>query len=293
MSADSTYTKYVIISPVRNEEKNLERTIESVAAQVTRPCEWIIVDDGSVDRTGEIANKYARQHSWIKVCNRSDRGFRKAGGGVVEAFNDGYRMLVTTDWEFIVKLDGDLSFAPDYFESCFRAFRQDPTLGIAGGTIYDVIDGRPCLASSPTFHVRGATKIYRRECWDAIGGFWPAPGWDTLDEVKAQMLGWSTRTLPDLQVLHHRPTGKDDGTWGSGFKNGRANYICGYHPLFMVLKCGRRVAMKPYLIQSLSLFCGFISGYLKRIPQVDDRATIKYLRRQQLARLMGRETIWQ
>lgn len=284
--------KYVIISPVRDEEANLARTIESMLRQTVQPRDWVIVNDGSTDGTAEIADTYARQHDWIRVFHRENRGFRKAGGGVVDAFNDGYRILRSNDWDFIVKLDGDLSFSPEYFESCFRAFEQDQSLGIAGGTIYNVINGRAYLEACPAFHVRGATKIYRRACWDAIGGFWPAPGWDTMDEVKAQMLGWSTRTLPELQVLHHRPTGKNDGTWGAGFKNGRANYICGYHPLFMFSKCVRRITMKPYLIQSAALFWGFISGYLQGIRQVDDRATIKYLRRQQLNRLLGISTIW-
>ena len=285
--------KYVIVSPVRDEAAHLARTIESLLAQTIVPAEWIIVNDGSTDRTGEIADSYAARHSWIKVCHRQNRGFRKSGGGVVDAFNDGYSLVTSSDWDFIVKLDGDLSVAPEFFQSCFEAFQADPKLGITGGTIYNIIDGKEVLESCPVFHVRGATKVYRRECWDAIGGFWPAPGWDTMDEVKAQMLGWSTRTLPELKVLHYRPTGSADGTWGGGFKNGRANYICGYHPLFMLLKCIRRLSRKPYIVQSASLFSGFITGYLKGVSQVDDRATIKYLRRQQIAKLMGRTTIWQ
>jgi glycosyltransferase involved in cell wall biosynthesis len=252
----------------------------------------MIVNDGSTDRTGGIADSYARQHDWIRVCHRDNRGFRKSGGGVVDAFNDGYRNLRTRDWDFIVKLDGDLSFSPEYFQSCFRVFEKEETLGIAGGTIYNVINGHAYPEVGPAFHVRGATKIYRRACWDAIGGFWPAPGWDTMDEVKAQRLGWATRTLPELPIFHHRPTGKNDGRWGLGFKNGRANYVCGYHPLFMLLKCIRHVPKQPYLIHSLALLSGFVSGYLKRVPQVDDRATIKFLRRQQLDRLRGGETIW-
>lgn len=285
--------KYVIISPVRDEEVNLARTIESVIGQSVRPYEWVIVNDGSTDKTGEIADSYASKYDWIKVCHRTNRGYRKAGGGVVDAFNDGYRSLSSNDWDFIVKLDGDLSFDPEYFRSCFHAFEQEEKLGITGGTIYNVINGIAIPEVCTAFHVRGATKIYRRACWDAIGGFWPAPGWDTMDEVKAQMLGWSTRTLSDLQVLHHRPTGKNDGTWGAGFKNGRANYICGYHPLFMILKCVKRLKEKPYIIQSAALFWGFTSGYLQKVPQVDDRMTISYLRRQQLGRLTGGTSLWQ
>ena len=121
-------TKYVIISPVRDEEANLARTIEAVASQSVLPSEWVIVNDGSSDRTAEIAESYARQHNWIKVCHRQNRGFRKSGGGVVDAFNDGYRMLETSDWNYVVKLDGDLSFDPEYFRSCFQAFEEDPKL---------------------------------------------------------------------------------------------------------------------------------------------------------------------
>lgn len=288
----SNSINFVIISPVRDEEANLSRTIESVISQSVRPREWIIVDDGSSDGTAGIADGYARQNDWITVCHRDNRGFRKAGRGVMEAFNDGYRLLRSKDWEFIVKLDGDLSFESDYFMSCFQAFEKDSRLGIAGGMIYNVINGRAQKEICPAFHVRGATKIYRRACWDAIGCLLSAPGWDTMDEVKAQMMGWSTRTLPDVKVLHHRPTGTNDGMWGAGFKNGRANYICGYHPIFMLLKCFRRIGMKPYLIQASALLWGYISGYLSRIPRADDPAAIRYLRRQQLSRLFGLKTMW-
>jgi glycosyltransferase involved in cell wall biosynthesis len=250
------------------------------------------VNDGSTDKTGDIIDEYAGQYPWIHAVHRQNRGFRKAGGGVVDAFNDGYEALTTTDWDFIVKLDGDLSFQPDYFEKCFQEFENEKKLGVGGGTICHMIDGAKRLEECPVFHVRGATKIYRRECWDAIGGFWPAPGWDTMDEVKASMLGWTTRSFPDLHLLHHRYTGTADGFFRGLIKNGRANYICGYHPLFMVSKCALRIFRRPYLIGSLALFYGFVSGYIMNIPQVNEPETIQYLRRQQLSRLSGRETIW-
>ena len=285
-------TKYVVISPVRDEAAHLRLTIESMVAQTIQPIEWIIVNDGSTDDTGEIIEEYVARHSWIRAVHRENRGFRKSGGGVVEAFNDGYAALNRVDWDFIVKMDGDLSFEPDYFEKCFTIFHNEKSLGIGGGVICYIENGIKRFEPCPTFHVRGATKIYRRECWEAIGGFWPAPGWDTLDEVKANMLGWTTRSFPDLHLQHHRYTGAADGVWGGLVKNGRANYICGYHPLFMLAKCFSRLPRKPYVIGSLALFYGFISGYFKRVPQVTDHQTIGFLRRQQIGRLCGRETIW-
>ncbi|HZV34699.1 MAG TPA: glycosyltransferase family A protein, partial [Verrucomicrobiae bacterium] len=112
--------RYIIIAPVRNEEAHLRETIESVASQTVRPVLWIIVDDGSSDRTAQIADEAARAHGWIKVVHRADRGFRRQGGGVMEAFYDGYKLIGDESWDFLIKLDGDLSFAPDYFEKCLK-----------------------------------------------------------------------------------------------------------------------------------------------------------------------------
>src|SRR5437879_115161 len=130
--------KYVIITPVRDEEAYLRSTIDCVVSQTIRPKEWLIVNDGSSDKTGTIIDEYARENPWIHAVHRDNRGFRKSGGGVVEAFNDGYRALCCPDWDFIVKLDGDLSFTPDYFEKCFENFQHEPRLGVGGGVICHV-----------------------------------------------------------------------------------------------------------------------------------------------------------
>jgi biofilm PGA synthesis N-glycosyltransferase PgaC len=284
--------KYLIITPVRDEEAYIEKTLQSVLAQTLQPAEWVIVNDGSTDRTGAIIDAYAANHRWILTVDREDRGFRKAAGGVVEAFYEGLAHVTVQDWDFIVKLDGDLSFEKDYFVKCFEQFGANAKLGIGGGTIYHVINGALQRETTPIFHVRGATKIYRRQCWDNLAGLIRAPGWDTLDEVKANMLGWETRTFPDLRVLHHRPTGMADGTWRSGVKYGLANYISGYHPVFMIVKCLKRLLQRPYLIGSVSLMYGFLSGYAKKTPRVDDPTLISYLRREQLKRLFMKSSIW-
>lgn len=287
-----TGTKYIVITPVRDEEEHVGSTIQSMIAQTIRPIEWVIVNDGSADGTATIIDEAAAQVSWIRAVHRENRGFRKSGGGVVEAFNDGLSAIATSDWDFIVKLDGDLAFEAGYFESCFEIFQLDPRLGVGGGVIcYLEEDGSKRFEENPAFHVRGATKIYRRACWKAIGGLWPAPGWDTIDEVKANMHGWSTRSFGDLHLVHHRITGSADGPWRGLIKNGRANYISGYHPLFMLAKCGSRL-LHGQIRSPLALFYGFVTGYLNRIPQVRDPEMIRYLRAQQLKRLTGAETIW-
>jgi glycosyltransferase involved in cell wall biosynthesis len=284
--------RYVIVTPVRDEEKFVSATVEAVCRQTVRPVEWVIVNDGSTDRTGEILDAHAAQFPWIRVVHRPNRGFRKSGGGVVEAFYDGYRTLRSDDWEFIVKLDGDLTFSPDYFEKCFATFQREPKLGIGGGEIYHNLAGGMTLESNPKFHVRGATKIYRRPCWDAIGGLWPAPGWDTIDEVKANMLGWATRSFPELPLHHHRLTGTADGLVRDRIKHGVACYVSGYHPLFVGSKCVYRLFRKPYVIGSAAIWYGFVKAYLTNTPRVNDAGLITYLRQQQMKRLRGLQTIW-
>jgi biofilm PGA synthesis N-glycosyltransferase PgaC len=285
-------TKYLIITPARDEEAHIEKTILSVANQSIRPIQWIIVNDGSRDSTGAIIDHYAHVYPWITARHRSNRGYREAGGGVVDTFYDGYSQIKSTQWDFIVKLDADLNFSADYFELCFAEFAKDPRLGIGGGGIYHEEAGEFKLEENPSFHVRGATKIYRRKCWDNLGGLLRAPGWDTVDEVKANMLGWSTRSFLDLRVLHYRFTGAADGAWKDCIKNGRANYITGYHPLFMTIKCIRRLPKRPYIVGSLGLFWGFVSCYWKGTVQVQDHELISYTRHQQMRRLLFLESIW-
>jgi poly-beta-1,6-N-acetyl-D-glucosamine synthase len=284
---------YTIITPVRNEGQYLQSTIDSVVAQILRPQTWVIVDDGSTDNTGELIDAAARQHSWIQAVHRPDRGFRKQGGGVVEAFNDGFKLVGEESWDFIVKLDGDLSFGKDYFKKCLDQFSEDKQLGIGGGKIDCLIDGvtvEDCPGDP--LHVRGATKIYRRATWEAIGGLIQAPGWDTLDEIKANMLGWKTRSFPSLRVLQHRETGAVEGKWKNSVKNGRANYGVGYHPFFMFCKCVRRLFERPYGVVSVGLWYGFLTSYLWHAPRICEPEVIQFLRREQMRRLFRKNSIW-
>lgn len=284
--------RYVIITPARNEEDNIRETVRSVMAQTITPSEWIIVDDGSTDKTSLILDQCAKQCDWLRVFHLPDRGFREPGGGVVRAFNHGLSRLNTDNWDFIVKLDGDLSLSPDYFQKCFEEFEKDPTLAVGGGTICHKKGDVIVPNVDHRIHVRGATKIYRRRFWEQLGGLCPVAGWDTIDELKANMLGWTTRSFPHIQILHRRPTGSADGAWRNWFKNGRANYVTGYHPLFMILKCVKRIPQEPIFLASVALFCGFMSGYVRRTSRVADLELISYVRTQQVRRMLLQNSIW-
>jgi glycosyltransferase involved in cell wall biosynthesis len=284
---------YVVVTPVRDEIDHIIRTIDSMRVQTVLPCQWVIVDDGSTDGTAEFLDRLEGV-SWITVVHRRNRGHRASGGGVIEAFEEGYAALRSADWQFLVKLDGDLSFDSQYFARCLQEFENDLQLGIGGGTVYAraaaslQIDSR----GDPAFHVRGASKIYRRACWDRIRPLAKTAGWDTIDEVKANFFGWKTRTFEHLMVVQHKPTGSADGQWRNWFKNGFANYMTGYHPLFMLAKCVRRLVRPPVLFASTALFVGFCSGYLRRVAPAIDADAIRFLRREQLRRMLGRRSIY-
>ena len=286
--------RYIIITPVRNEGGHFSEMIASMVAQTARPLMWVIVDDGSSDETGALADRAARDHVWIQVVHRIDRGFRQQGGGVIQAFSEGFELCKDLPWEFAVKFDGDLSFDGNYFESCLARFAQNPKLGIGGGVVCKSENGGLVVESQgdPRFHVRGATKIYRRACWDQIGGLLKAPGWDTVDELKANMLGWETATFYDLKLRQHKDTGSADGAWRNWVKNGLANYVSAYHPLFMLVKCVKRAFARPHLLGAAGLAYGFIGGYFRRTPRVADAAFVHYVHGQQFRKLTLRSSIW-
>ena len=283
---------YVVVTPARNEAEYIGSTVESMLNQTVPPRLWVVVDDGSTDDTAGIVERATADVDWVLLVRRADRGHRSAGTGVMAAFRDGLAEVGDIAWEFLIKLDGDLRFEADYFESCLDEFKSDSTLGIAGGKVYDVYPDRVVYDSHPDFHVRGATKIYRRECWDAIGGLIEAPGWDTLDEVKANQLGWGTRTLPESPIYQLRPTGEAVGTWSNWSKNGAAAYRSGYHPAFVLARAGRRLLRPPSVAAPTALVWGYTKAWLTRIERIDDPELLRYVKKQQWNRLTGRDSMW-
>lgn len=221
-----------------------------------------------------------------------NRGDRAIEAKEIIAFHRGFsRIRFGESWKFVVKLDADVGFAPDYFERCLREFASEPALGVGGGNVVNKIPEGIEKESHPSFHVRGATKIYRRACWEEMGGISTAQGWDTLDEVKANNLGWRTRTFPDIEILHYRPTGAANGAWKNGVKNGMWSYQIGYHPIFLLLRSGRQLFRRPYLTGSAALVTGYCLAALSGKPKADIELA-KYVRQQQWTRIAGKATMW-
>jgi glycosyltransferase involved in cell wall biosynthesis len=286
--AGSTPPRYVVVTPVRDEAARLQRTIDSLVDQTVRPVEWLIVDDGSGDATPAIATRAARMHPWIHLHCRRDRGERKLGGGVVDAFYDGLAHLRTQDYEYLCKLDGDLAFGPHYFENLFARFAAQPDLGTASGKTYIEHKHRWIPERFGDEFSFGGAKLYRRECFEAIGGFVPEVMWDGIDCHRCRMLGWQARSIddPQLTLYHLRQMGSSHRSIFHGrLRWGRGQWFMGSHPLYIVASSVYRMADPPYLLGGFCLGLGYFLACLRRRPRYPDLEFRKHLRRWQLAKL--------
>lgn len=256
--AETEFARYVIVSPVKDEERYVELTLRSVTGQSLKPVLWVIVDDGSKDGTLAIIRRYLDSNPFIRlVCNPGART-RQTGSAVIRAFNLGYKSIGRTDYDVIVKLDCDLSFGSDYFEKLIERFAGDPKLGIASGTYLDQgHTGEWKQVTMPAYHAAGACKVIRRECFEEIEGFVVAAGWDTVDEIRAMTRGWKTMHFQDLQMKHHKREGSGVGVIKTSIMHGEIYYLTGGSKLFFLLKMIHRIGTKPYGSAALALLRGY------------------------------------
>jgi len=277
---------YSVVSPVRDEAEHLPRTAAALVAQVHRPRQWVIVDDGSTDGTSEIAERLAGEHDWITVVSAPSKHRRARGAPIVAAFKHGLAQLAEQP-EIVVKLDGDLFLPAHYFEWVASVFERDPRAGIVGGTVWIPEDGRWRPDYGRTWHnVNGVAKSYRRACLDEMGGLRESMGWDGIDEYAARARGWHVHAVNELQILHYKPRGSKQPWRQARWEEGLGGAYMGYLPAFMLLRVGyRALTERPPLVGGLVLGAGWLWARLRRVPRVDDPLAIAELRAEQRARM--------
>ncbi len=280
-------SSYALITAAHNEESFIRKTLVSVVNQSLRPVKWVIVNDRSTDKTEEIIRQHQIGNNFIElvtVTGDHNRNF----GAQVRAINHGFDVIRHLDVDFIGNLDADISLEPCYFEQLLKAFGDDARLGLAGGTIYEQQGGKfkPRKTNSQR-SVPHAVQMFRRQCYEAIGGYRPLRygGPDTYAEVTARMLGWQVRVISDLQVFHHRATASADGLIRGAIRQGLMDYSLGYHPLFELMKCIKRMRIKPYVIVGLIRFSAFLWATCRMQQREVSHEFIKYLRIEQRMRL--------
>ena len=280
--------KYVVVSPVRDEERYVERTLVSMIQQQVKPVRWIIVDDGSSDRTPEVLARYAKKQGFIQIVRREVAGTRQPGSPVVRAFEVGYDAARNLEYEFIAKLDCDLSFGPDYFEGLLTKMQEDPGLGIASGVYMEASDeGTWVEVPMPPYHAAGASKMMRRRCFEEIGGFVPARGWDTVDEIRAMARGWRTKHFRELKMKHWKPEGTGIGPMRTHFMHGEVYYLTGGSKLFFLFKVLHRMGSRPLLFGSLALLWGYVRTMASARPRLVTSEEVRCYRALLNRRILG------
>lgn len=268
-----------LITTARDEEEYIAFTIESLLSQTLRPDLWIIVNDGSKDKTGEIIDNVNKQFKWIKSIHLKDRGYNLRGKGVINAFYAGFHWIKHLNPEFIGILDADVSVPKNYFAKLLHEFKKNPKLGISGGKICEFTkDHWQSPVHLPKNFVRGASKVYRLKCFQQINGLFRGRGWDSIDNIKAEMLGWDVYRCDQLVAKHHKQVGTKDGSIIDSYKVGRDAYFIGSYPFLAVLRVLRRMlVVKPYFISGLAMLIGYFGNKMMRRKQYPDKKLLSYV----------------
>lgn len=277
---------YVIVTPARNEERFIEATLKSVVAQTVKPLRWVIVSDGSTDRTDEIVRRYCETHSWITLERMSERKERHFAGKV-HAFNVGYARLQGLEYDCIASLDADITFDDTHFEFLLGKLAGDVGLGLVG-TPFREGDSMYDYRFVSIEHVSGACQLFRRRCFEEIGGYVPMKGGgiDHVAVLTARMKGWQTRTFTEKVSAHHREMGSaKHGPLRMKFNIGRLDYALGGHPLWELFRCVYQATKPPLLLGGAMILFGYMSSMLQGLERSVSPQLLQFRRREQMARL--------
>jgi glycosyltransferase involved in cell wall biosynthesis len=280
------FLSYVIITPARNEAQFIDLTMRSMIAQTVRPLKWVIVSDGSTDGTDDIVFDYMSDHPWIELLRMPERRERHFAGKAI-AFNAGYNKVRNLDFDIVGNLDADVSFEPDHFEFLIEKMGHDPKLGVAGAPFregncqYD-------YRFSNIENVWGGCQLFRRECFESIGGYMSLKGGciDHVAVLSARLHGWKTRTLTGKICQHHRVMGTAlQGSLKAKFKLGVKDHFVGNHPLWELFRTAYQMRYRPYVIGGLAVGWGFASSMIRRADNPLSPELVTLVRREQMLRL--------
>jgi glycosyltransferase involved in cell wall biosynthesis len=275
MSEPNGALSYAAITPTRNEAENLRRLAPCMASQTTIPTRWIIVDNGSTDDTPAIARELSDRHPWITLIEIPGEEVATRGAPVVRAFHAGIASL-SDPVDVIVKLDADVSFDDNYFAQQLGVFEREPSLGISGGVCLEPQEDGTWQAVRVTRdHVRGAIRAYRAACLEQVTPLEERMGWDGVDELKAQVNGWTTRTVPELSFYHYRVLGARESAWLMWSRQGDMSHFMGYRMSYVLARTAFYLRRD---VRAIAMVWGYARAMTERRPRCSSDAAIAHLR---------------
>ncbi len=281
--------RYALITAAYNEEKFIGLTIASVASQTIRPVRWIIVSDGSTDDTDNVVRSAAERYDFIRLVRLTEDHPRNFAAQA-NAIGVGYLHLQGVESDFVGNIDADISFGRDYFARLLSKFENNDWLGLAGGWIHEMKGGifKP-LTTQNVGSVPHAVQLFRRECFESIGGYPALPygGPDTYAEVGVRMHGWQVRSFPELIVHHHRRAASAGGLVRGRFRQGLMDFSLGYYPVFEAIRCLRRWNEPPLVAGAVVRSAGFLWAWFSGQPRAVSNEFMDFFRQEQSKRLQG------
>ncbi len=291
MSDQATTLRYVLVTPAWNEERHLDELVRSMTHQTVLPLRWVIVSDGSTDKTDEIVRSYADRYPWIALLRR-ERTSGRDFAGKAQAVNAGYESLKSLYFDLFGNLDADITLPPDYYEFLIARFLERPELGVAGTPFVEDAANPTAHSYAHAFadlsHVSGACQFFRRRCFEEIGGYTPVKegGIDWVAVTMARMRGWTTRTFVEKACFHHRAMGTADRSrLRARFRHGREEYLVGGHPMWQLLRGVFQMKNSPFVLGGLCLMAGYASAWLSGEPSPIPPELREFHRREQVTRL--------
>jgi poly-beta-1,6-N-acetyl-D-glucosamine synthase len=279
-------SRYVIITPARNESRYIELTIRSMIAQTYPPLRWVIVSDGSTDGTDEIVCGYLADYPWIELLRMPERKERHFAGKV-HAFNAGYDRVKDLEFDIIGNLDADVSFEPEHFEFLTGKMAENPQLGVTGAPFREGSFQYDYRVQNIE-NVWGGCQLFRRACFEEIGGYMPLKGGciDHVAVISARHHGWQTRTFTEKVCVHHRQMGTAlQGSLAAKFKFGMKDYSVGNHPLWELFRTIYQMRHGPIVVGGLALGSGYAWSLVRRKEIPLSPELVAFVRREQMQRL--------
>jgi glycosyltransferase involved in cell wall biosynthesis len=278
---------FVLVTPARNEAAYIELTLKSVMSQTVRPIKWVIVSDGSTDGTDEIVSKYAADNPWIELIRMPERQERHFAGKVL-AFNAGFARVKEMQFDAIGSVDADASFDEDYFAFLLQKLAADPSLGLIGTAFRETSGGPYDYRFVSIEHVTGICQLFRRQCFEEIGGYVPAKGGaiDRIANIAVRMRGWKTKTFTEKMYFHHRRMSTaQQGIIKARFKDGAKDYAVGSHPIWELFRTVYQMTKAPFIVGGLALLLGYTWSFVRHVQRPVSEEMVRFHRREQMERL--------
>jgi glycosyltransferase involved in cell wall biosynthesis len=276
--------KYYIIIPAHNEADFIALTLKSLVSQSIAPSKVVVVNDNSTDETAAIVEDFSKTYKCISLVNKTSEAIHLPGSKVIQAFIKGFETL-DENYDIIVKIDADLIFPPNYFETVIKHFQTDAKIGMAGGFCYIEKNGDWILEHlTDKDHIRGALKSYRKETFKQIGGLKAAMGWDTVDELLCKYYNWKVVTDESLQVKHLKPTGANYNKTAR-YKQGEAFYTLGYGFFITAIASAKLAMMKKKPLLFLDYIQGFWKAKKANTPLLVNQEQARFIRAYRLQKM--------